>query len=150
VLVGNYSLLFWPAGRERAMGVFSVESRAVPVSQNQIQLKRDHLVAPKSDLFFAKKVYILYHNCMKFKFDENKSISNKEKHGLDFEEAMLLWDDRDLFEIPAKTVKDENRYLVIGKIGKKHWSAVITYRGDSFGIISVRRSREEEIQYYES
>lgn len=87
---------------------------------------------------------------MKCEIDQNKSTSNKEKHGLDFEEAMLLWEDPDLLEIPAKTVQDESRYLVIGKIGKKHWSAVITYRGDSIRIISVRRSREEEIQYYES
>ena len=87
---------------------------------------------------------------MKFEYDEKKSSSNKEKHGIDFEEATLLWDDRDLLEIPAKTVQDENRYLVIGKIEKKHWSAVITYRGDSVRIISVRRSREEEVQWYES
>jgi uncharacterized protein len=104
----------------------------------------------KFNLYFAKKVYILYHKSMKCEFDQNKSTSNKVKHGLDFEEAMLLWDDPDLLEIPAKTVQDENRYLVIGKIGTKHWSAVITYRGDSIRIISVRRSREEEIQYYES
>ena len=87
---------------------------------------------------------------MKFEYDEKKSNSNREKHGIDFEEAMLLWNDRDLLEIPAKTVQDENRYLVIGKIEKKHWSAVITYRGDSVRIISVRRSREEEVQWYES
>ena len=87
---------------------------------------------------------------MKFEFDENKSNTNKEKHGLDFDEARALWEDRDLLEIPAKAVQDENRYLVIGKIEKKHWSAVITYRGDAVRIISVRRSREVEVEYYES
>ncbi len=87
---------------------------------------------------------------MKFEYDEKKSNSNREKHGIDFEEAMLLGDDRDLLEIPAKTVQDENRYVVIGKIEKKHWSAVISFRGDSVRIISVRRSREEEVQWYES
>lgn len=87
---------------------------------------------------------------MEFEFDEKKSVTNKEKHGVSFDEIQALWDDYDLLEIPAKTVQDESRCLVIGKIGTKHWSAVITYRGDSIRIISARRSRDKEIQYYES
>ena len=93
---------------------------------------------------------MVYHNSMKFQFDENKRTANREKHGIDFDQAQALWDDLDLLEIPAKNVIDENRYLIIGKIGEKHWSAVITYRDDSVRIISVRRSREKEIEYYES
>ena len=87
---------------------------------------------------------------MEFEFDENKSSANKVKHGIDFREAQSLWSDLDLLEIPAKNIQDESRFLIIGKIDKKHWSAVITYRKDSVRIISVRRSREKEIQYYES
>ncbi len=87
---------------------------------------------------------------MKFQFDENKSTANRAKHGIDFDEAQTLWDDLDLLEIPAKKIQDENRYLIIGKIGEKHWSAIITYRDDSIRIISVRRSRGQEIEYYES
>ena len=87
---------------------------------------------------------------MEFEFDENKSIANKQKHGIDFIEAQALWDDLDLLEIPAQNIKDEERYLVIGEIDKQCWSAVITYRKDSTRIISVRRSRKKEIQYYES
>ena len=86
---------------------------------------------------------------MKFEFDPTKSIKNKEKHGLDFVQAQALWDDPDLLEIPART-DDEPRFLVIGKIGKKHWSGVITYRGENIRIISVRRSRTEEVEVYES
>ena len=37
---------------------------------------------------------------MKFEFDENKSKSNKIKHGIDFEEAKKLWKDPYAFEIP--------------------------------------------------
>jgi len=86
---------------------------------------------------------------MQFEFDSEKSEKNKEKHGIDFYEAQALWDDPDLIEIPAKTA-DEPRFLVTGKIAGKHWSGVITYRGDSIRIISVRRSRKEEIETYES
>ena len=87
---------------------------------------------------------------MKFEYDPQKSATNKQKHGIDFVEALLLWDDWDLLEIPAKTVEDEGRCLVIGRIGTKHWPAVITYRDDIVRIISVRRSREKEVKYYES
>ncbi len=84
-----------------------------------------------------------------FEYDPQKSISNKEKHGIDFDEAQEIWKDVDRLEIPAKTV-DEPRWLVIGKIRGKAWSAAITYRGENIRIISVRRSRDEEIDLYES
>jgi uncharacterized DUF497 family protein len=85
---------------------------------------------------------------MEFEFDSKKSDSNKQKHGIDFYEAEALWDDPDLIEIPVKTV-DEPRYLVIGKLAEKYWSGVITYRGEKIRIISVRRSRKEEVEIYE-
>ena len=86
---------------------------------------------------------------MEFKFAPRKSAANKKKHGIDFTEAQALWDDPDLLEIAAKTT-DEPRYLIVGIISKKHWSGIITYREDKIRIISVRRSRPEEVQLYES
>lgn len=85
---------------------------------------------------------------MEFEFDKNKSNSNKKKHKIDFNEAQEIWDDPDLIEIPIKT-SDEPRYLVIGKISEKHWSGIITYREEKIRIISVRRSRQEEVELYE-
>jgi uncharacterized DUF497 family protein len=84
-----------------------------------------------------------------FEYDPQKSQTNLEKHGINFDEVQILWDDENRLEIPAKTV-DEPRYLVIGKIKNKHWSAVITYRNENIRIISVRRSRDEEVELYES
>lgn len=84
-----------------------------------------------------------------FEFDPAKSESNRTKHGIDFVEAQSLWNDPMLLEIPAKT-EDESRYLVIGLIDGKHWSAVITYRGANVRLISVRRARTEEVVLYES
>jgi uncharacterized DUF497 family protein len=86
---------------------------------------------------------------MEFEFDPTRSASNKQKHGLDFVEAQALWFDMERVEIPAKTV-DEPRVLIIGKIQGKHWSAVVTYRDQRVRLISVRRSRQEEIEIYES
>lgn len=85
---------------------------------------------------------------MEFEFNSAKSQSNKEKHGIDFIEAQLLWLDDMVLEIPAQTI-NETRFLVIGKIGEKHWSAVVTHREGRIRIISVRRSRKEEVEIYE-
>jgi len=86
---------------------------------------------------------------MLFEFDPRKSQSNLKKHGIDFVEAQLLWLDPYLLEIPAKTI-DEPRYLMLGKIVDKHWSAVVTHRNENIRIISVRRARIEEVELYES
>ena len=86
---------------------------------------------------------------MEFEFDERKSQSNKKKHGIDFVEAQALWDDPELLEIPLKA-EDEPRLLMVGQIGGKHWSAIVTRREPRVRIISVRRSRNEERELYES
>ena len=84
-----------------------------------------------------------------FEFDVLKSESNRAKHGIDFAQAQALWSDPMLLEIAAKT-DDEARYLAIGQMEGKHWSAVITYRGANIRLISVRRARTEEVALYES
>ncbi len=84
-----------------------------------------------------------------FEFDHIKSESKRTKNGIDFEQAQGLWNDPMLLEIPAKT-EDEPRFLVIGLVDDKHWSAVITYRGVNIRLISVRRARTEEVALYES
>ncbi|MEN9539591.1 MAG: hypothetical protein RLZZ126_1826 [Pseudomonadota bacterium] len=86
---------------------------------------------------------------IRFEFDAVKSESNRAKHGIDFVEAQSLWDDPMLLEIPART-DDEPRFLLVGLIGDKHWSAVISYRGANVRLISVRRARMEEVALYES
>jgi uncharacterized DUF497 family protein len=83
-----------------------------------------------------------------FEFDEAKSQSNKAKHGIDFVEAQALWLDDMFIEVPART-QDEPRFVVIGMIAGQHWSAVVTYREDKIRLISVRRSRDEEVMLYE-
>ena len=86
---------------------------------------------------------------MNFEFDRHKSESNRRKHGIDFPAAQALWDDSDRIEIPART-EDEPRLMAIGRIGDRVWSAVITYRGDTVRIISVRPANRKEVEIYES
>jgi uncharacterized DUF497 family protein len=58
---------------------------------------------------------------MEFEFDPRKSQLNQEKHGIDFWEAQQLWVDVNRIEVPART-EDDVQFLVIGKIGSKHYS----------------------------
>jgi uncharacterized protein len=85
---------------------------------------------------------------MEFEFDPLKSVSNREKHGVDFVQAQELWQDPMRIEVPARTA-GEPRWLVVGRMGGRHWSAVVTYREDRIRIISVRRARDEEREIYE-
>ena len=84
-----------------------------------------------------------------FEFDEEKSRSNLKKHGIDFSEAQKLWNDSDFVELKARTT-DEPRYMVIGKIDSRHWSAITTVRNKRVRIISVRHARKSEVKIYES
>ena len=83
-----------------------------------------------------------------FEFDHTKSVANRDKHGIDFIDAQALWRDVHRIEVPARTT-DEPRWMVIGQIDGRVWSAVLTYRGEFVRIISVRPSREGEAALYE-
>ena len=85
-----------------------------------------------------------------FEYDQTKSQTNQQKHGINFIEAQQLWEDDNLLEFPARKVENEERFFAIGIINQKYWTAVITYRTDIIRIISVRRSRPEEIKVNES
>ena len=85
---------------------------------------------------------------MSFEWDLEKSIANKEKHGIDFEIAKLLWSDKNRGEIHAP-YPVEDRWILIGKKENKLWTAIFTLRGNAIRIISVRRSRKKEVHLYE-
>lgn len=85
---------------------------------------------------------------MPFEYDKKKSESNLIKHGIDFNRAQLLWDDPDRLEIPVR-VEDEERFVTIGKINDKIWSAISTPRNGNVRIISVRRAHVKEEKLYE-
>ncbi len=84
---------------------------------------------------------------MEFEWDEDKSRTNKTKHGIDFDTAKQLWKDDSRVEIhPPYPL--ENRGIVIGKVQNKLWTAVFTWRGKAIRIISVRRARKKEATLY--
>jgi uncharacterized DUF497 family protein len=84
---------------------------------------------------------------VEFEFDPQKSAINKAKHGIDFIEAQVLWKSKHV-RLGANDAL-EKRYMILGKINREHWSAIITYRGGAIRIISVRKSTQSEIATYE-
>ena len=86
---------------------------------------------------------------MLFEYDQNKSGSNKAKHGIDFDEAQLLWLDARRIEIEARTI-GESRKLLIAMMNDEVWSAIFTLRNNAIRIISVRKSRKNEKEIYYS
>jgi len=86
---------------------------------------------------------------MQFEWDPNKSAANKLKHGIDFLEGEALWDDPERLELPAQTM-GETRYMLIGIIRNRYWSAIFTIRSEKIRIISIRHARDMEIEAYEN
>lgn len=85
-----------------------------------------------------------------FEFDQAKSDGNRAKHGIDFDEAQALWLDEQKVMLPTARVRpEEQRWLVVGRIGDPIWTAVVTGRGEAIRIISVRRARKDEAEAYE-
>ena len=85
---------------------------------------------------------------MEFEFDPQKSETNKLKHEIDFVEAQKIWLDDARLEVDLNW-KDEPRFMVIGKIASKIWSAICTKRNEKIRIISARRARPNEEKVYE-
>lgn len=83
---------------------------------------------------------------MKFEFDDNKSRTNKAKHGITLDQATQIWASP-YVELKAKTV-DEPRYMIIGKLDGKLYSCIYTHRGATTRLISARRSRKAEEGIY--
>lgn len=86
---------------------------------------------------------------MQFDYDRIRSRHNRKKHGIDFREAQILWEDEDRLVIPARS-DTEVRYALLGKTKNKICVAFYTLRGDAIRIFSVRRAREKEEQPYDS
>lgn len=85
-----------------------------------------------------------------FSYDKIKSASNKDKHGIDFEEAQALWEDAEAVRFTASTTA-EIRFALIACLWGKLWTAFYTPRDGNIRLISVRRARKKEEElYYEN
>ncbi len=85
---------------------------------------------------------------LEFEFDKNKSIANKQKHGISFVEAQLLWSNKEALIVPANTTNNEPRYAIISVLNSKCFAAIFAMRKQKYRIISVRRCRKNEEKNY--
>jgi uncharacterized DUF497 family protein len=84
---------------------------------------------------------------VEFEYDLKKNRKNKLKHGVDFETAEKLWQGPSV-EFAAKS-EYENRFAIIGMLKGKLFTCIYTLRNSRIRIISCRRSREMESNFYE-
>lgn len=88
---------------------------------------------------------------MRFEWDEDKNQRNFEKHGIDFETAMLVFNDMQRIEIyDFEHSTEEDRYNTIGMVNDVLF-VVYTERKDNIRLISARlATRTERSLYYDT
>ncbi len=89
----------------------------------------------------------------KFTWDERKNTSNQKKHGISFDEAILVFDDDNARLIPDPNHSDdEDRYILLGLCSQLRLLVVChcyRKRGHSIRIISARKANKSETNQYE-
>ncbi len=83
-----------------------------------------------------------------FEWDENKRKYNLGKHGIDFIDAIAIFDDPNRIEFDNNR-KGEIRFETIGMVHDVILFLVYTSRGSKKRIISVRRASKNERKTYD-
>jgi uncharacterized DUF497 family protein len=86
-------------------------------------------------------------NKNKFEWDENKKQSNIDKHGIDFDDAIQIFEDTMRVEALSPQ-KNEERYITFGIVNEVVLAVVYTHRNNVNRIISARVAHENERQLY--
>ena len=85
-----------------------------------------------------------------YEWDSEKEALNIKKHGLDFDTAILVFEDEDYIEwYDIENSQTEDRYHVLGMVHDVLF-VVYTERRDNIRIISARlATKQERILYYD-
>ena len=88
---------------------------------------------------------------MKFEWDENKAAVNLSQHGISFEEARTVFDDRLYVDFYDPDHSDEeDRYIIVGESQQGNLLIVsYTERADFIRLISARKVTRVEREVYE-
>lgn len=88
---------------------------------------------------------------MRFEWDDEKAISNLEKHGVSFGEATeVFYDPNALEEYDTEHSDEENRFFIIGLSSRRLLYVIYAERtGAVVRIISARRADKAEMENYE-
>ena len=86
---------------------------------------------------------------MTYEWDENKAKSNRQKHGIDFADAVSVFADDTAITIVDEHPNEE-RFATIGMNALGQILVVVyTWRGDNIRIISARKATRPERKQYE-
>jgi uncharacterized DUF497 family protein len=87
---------------------------------------------------------------MEFEWDENKRAVNVAKHGIDFVDAVTIWNSSMLDPFAERVMEGERRVTAIGLPSTSEIiiAVVYTLRSDTIRIISARRARRNEREDY--
>lgn len=85
-----------------------------------------------------------------YEWDEEKRLKNIEKHGIDFIRAKEMWNYPVCEFISSQTSHNEERLLAIGQLEEFYITVVYTWRGNNKRIISARKARKNEQEYYQN
>ena len=87
---------------------------------------------------------------MDYQWDSEKADLNYKKHGIDFADAVGVFEDECALTIKHEIVKHEQRFASIGTdfVGRIV-VVVYTYRGDDIRLISARPATKLERNVYE-
>lgn len=80
---------------------------------------------------------------MKFDWDGDKRLANIEKHGINFDDVDLVFEDDRSVVHPSPRAA-EQRFVIVGWLRDRLVSVVFTPRGDTIRIISARAARPQE------
>lgn len=94
-------------------------------------------------------VHVVCYTCfVEFEWDEQKRRANLAAHGIDFEDAIAIWEGP-VLEVPSgQSHHGEDRILAIGRSGDRLVTVVFTWRGENRRIISARVARINERKNY--
>lgn len=85
---------------------------------------------------------------LNFEWDENKNISNIEKHHIDFNDGINIFRNPLILKEDRRNDYGEKRWIAIGNLSEIIVVAVYTIRNDNIRIISIRIANQNEKQKY--
>lgn len=86
---------------------------------------------------------------MKFEWDENKNKKNIERHGIDFKDAYLIFENPLLIKIDTRKEYGEKRLIGLGLLFEVAVIIIFTKRINNIRIISIRRANKNERKIYQ-
>jgi hypothetical protein len=86
---------------------------------------------------------------MEFEWDHAKNRSNLAKHGLDFEDARLVFQGRCLTIQDARSDYGERRLITLGLLDGRAVVVVHALRGKKTRVISMRKANRREQRTYQ-